>query len=117
MSSVANAQIQVTDEHFDVCHTATHIDQILLEALTQIFNKRSFAGEVLKQDKILHPDTVAGRQSALHGQPNTVSPRSLQPKAEEGWDICGFVCSSTASTRTINHNYLWTTYKEERILK
>lgn len=105
-SSGANAQIQVTDEHFGFCHSATHIDQILLEALTQVFNKSCFAGEVLEQDKILHPHTVAGRQSALHGQPNTVSPRSLQPKAEEGWDVSGFVCSSLSPQEqltTITH--------------
>lgn len=108
--STANTQIQG--------HWWTHIDQILLEALTQIFNKRCFAGEVLKQDKILHPHTVAGCQSALHGQPNTVSPRSLQGKAEEGWDICLWSCMQlTESARTVNHNSPWTTYKQERMLE
>lgn len=91
MSSTANTQIQVTGEH-----SATHIDQILLEALTQIFNKCCFAGEVLKQDEILHADAVTGRQSTLHGQPNSVRPRSLQQRAEEVWDVCGFVCASVS---------------------
>jgi len=88
-SSAADTQIQVTDEDFDFCHSATHIDQILLEALTQVFNKCCFAGEVLKQDKILHPDTVAGRQRALHGQPNAVSPRSLQPEQRKVGILAG----------------------------
>lgn len=109
VSSTANTQIQVTGEHFAFCCSATHIDQILLEALTQIFNKRCFAGEVLKQDEILHADAVAGRQSTLHGQPNSVRPRSLQQRAEEVWDVCGFVCGSVSPWEpltTITHGQL-----------
>lgn len=65
------------------CPRATHIDQVLLEAFPQVFNECSLAGEVFQQDKVLHPDTVPGCQSALHGQPDAVGSQSLQPKNRE----------------------------------
>lgn len=86
--------LQVTDGHPGDCPCATHIDQVLLEAFPQVLNECSFAGEVFQQDKVLHPDTVPRRQSALHGQPDAVGSQSLQPKAQGRWDSCGFAGSS-----------------------
>lgn len=79
-SPAATTPMQVTEEHSGVCHSATHIDQVLLEALPQVLNECCFTGEVLEQDKVLDPHPVTGGQSTLHGQPNAVGPCSLQPK-------------------------------------
>lgn len=88
------------------CPRATHIDQVLLEAFPQVFNECSLAGEVFQQDKVLHPDTVPGCQSALHGQPDAVGSQSLQPKNRE----LGVPVGLQAAPRVHkNHSHPWIT--------
>lgn len=64
---------------------ATHIDQVLFEALAQVLYKGRLAGVVLQQDKVLHSHPVSGCKGRLHHRPHAVTGYHLREDEDSQW--------------------------------